>query len=77
MKPVVLCVSIFCLLAAQASAQNSTDAPNCEKLVALYIELAKRSGETVTEASARAEVLSDNPTDAECAAMLALFPSVE
>ena len=45
----------------------------CDQLVALFIELAERSGETVTEAEARTEVMAENLTDAECAAMQALF----
>lgn len=68
--PMVLC-AVFC---AQTSFAQSTEEPSgCDALVALFIELGERSGETVSEAEARAEVLSENPTEAECLAMLALF----
>jgi len=54
-------------------AQSTTEVSNCDALVALFVELAARSGETVSEAEARVELLSENPTEAECQAMLALF----
>lgn len=69
-----LAATLLTLMTLQpALAASSDDMPFCDRLVALYMELAKRSGETVTEAQTRAEVLSENPTEAECAAMLALF----
>ena len=61
------------LLATPGLAQSSAEETSCDRLVALFIELGARSGETVTEAEARAEVLSENPTEADCQAMLALF----
>ncbi|MEO0722160.1 MAG: hypothetical protein AAFY43_08435 [Pseudomonadota bacterium] len=61
------------LLAAPLAAE--TPKTQCEELIDLFIELGERSGETVTLEEARAEVMSENPTDEECAAMLSLFPA--
>ncbi|MEL7091126.1 MAG: hypothetical protein AAFN94_05260 [Pseudomonadota bacterium] len=74
MRAVIVAGAVALALAGPVAAQG-TGMPNCDKLIALFIELAKRSGETVTEAQARAEVMSENPSDADCAAMLALFPA--
>ncbi|MEL6689392.1 MAG: hypothetical protein AAFP28_03655 [Pseudomonadota bacterium] len=68
------------LLVGSADAQTNSSGEElapCDQLVALFMELARRSGSPVSEAEARQEVLQDNPTQAECAAMLALFPPLE
>lgn len=62
-----------CLCTAPAFAQTTTEGSSCDALIALFIELGELSGETVTEAEARAEVMSENPSEAECQAMLSLF----
>ena len=59
---------------ALVAADDLDTKPACQELIALFIELAERSGETVTPAQARAEVMSENPANSDCAAMLALFP---
>lgn len=61
------------LLLQPAFADSSGEGGMCDRLVTLYIELGERSGQTVTKAQARAVVLSESPSEAECAAMLALF----
>lgn len=59
---------------AQAGWCNETDKPSCEKLEALYITLAEKSGEEVNEAEVKEAVYGENPSDADCALMLSLFP---
>ncbi|MEO0917560.1 MAG: hypothetical protein AAFY31_11360 [Pseudomonadota bacterium] len=61
------------LMTSPAFAEGSEDVSNCDQLIMLFIELGNMSGETVTEDEARAEVMSENPSEAECAAMLAMF----
>ncbi|WP_306144699.1 hypothetical protein [Roseibium sp. MMSF_3412] len=73
MKMVCLAVLALSLSAAAAKSNGTDTKPNCEKLVALYIELGKSSGQAVSKAAARAAVMSETPSDADCAAMLALF----
>lgn len=63
------------LIATPSFAQSPH--PACEELVLLFIELGKRSGQDVTLEQARAEVLSENPSNEECQAMLALFPKLD
>ena len=69
------CLAVLALsLSATATKANETDTkPTCEKLISLYIELGKSSGQAVSKEAARAAVMSENPSDADCAAMLALF----
>ncbi|MEL6889071.1 MAG: hypothetical protein AAFO86_10230 [Pseudomonadota bacterium] len=74
MKHLLLAAMLLPLTVAHAAANDLDDKPACQQLVALFMELAERSGEVVTEDEARAEVMSEDPGDAECAAMLALFP---
>ncbi|WFE91746.1 hypothetical protein K1718_10405 [Roseibium porphyridii] len=71
----MLCLAALTLsLSAAVSVASETDTKlTCEKLVALYIELGKSSGQAVSKEAARAAVMSENPSDADCAAMLALF----
>lgn len=66
--------ALMSFLASHAFGQSTDDKPKCEELVALFIELGERSGQTVTRDQAVAEVMSENPTDAECGMMLSLFP---
>ena len=54
MKAVSVAGVVALALAGPAAAQG-TGLPNCDKLIALFIEIAKRSGETVTEEPARDE----------------------
>ncbi|MEO0670030.1 MAG: hypothetical protein AAFZ99_19105 [Pseudomonadota bacterium] len=74
MKHLLLGAILLPLTVAHAAASDLDNKPACQQLVALFMELAERSGEVVTEAEARAEVMSENPADSDCAAMLALFP---
>ena len=70
----LLATAFFASLATlPANADATANKPACKELVALYLELAKRSGETVSETEATREVMAENPGNAECAAMLALF----
>nr|WP_319386682.1 hypothetical protein [uncultured Roseibium sp.] len=73
MKIVCLAVLALSLYVAAAKADGKDAKPTCEKLIALYIELGKSSGQAVSKEAARAAVMSENPSDADCAAMLALF----
>lgn len=73
MKHMLATALLLILFATGAGATDAASAKPCDQMVALFIKLAKLSGDTVTEAEARAEVLADNPTQAECAAMLAMF----
>jgi len=72
-----LLIALFIASGTAAPTFAAEEKTECDKLVALFVELGRRSGETVSEAEARAKVLSENPTEAECAAMLALFPAQE
>ncbi|WP_299692700.1 hypothetical protein [uncultured Tateyamaria sp.] len=75
---ILLCgAGLAILVATPTFADTLENKPACEELIALFIVLAEKSGETVSNASAQAEVMSENPSDAECAAMLALFPRQE
>lgn len=73
MKMVCLAALALSLSAAAAIANETDTKPTCEKLIALYIELGKSAGQAVSKEAARAAVMSENPSDADCAAMLALF----
>lgn len=75
MKNCLTASLLSALLTFPAFAESKEDMSNCDQLVALFIELGKRSGETVTAEQAKAEVMSENPSEAECGAMLALFES--
>ena len=68
------CLAAFVAVLMPVQGHSQQTQSQCDELVALYVELAERSGETVTLEEARAKVLSENPTDAECGMMLALFP---
>ncbi|MCH2078126.1 MAG: hypothetical protein MK180_14815 [Rhodobacteraceae bacterium] len=70
----------FVFAMGAASAETDTTGQErapCNELVALFMELARRSGQPASEAEARQEVLEDNPSQSECASMLALFPPLE
>ena len=75
MKHCLIAFLFAVLLTLPEFAEAKEDLSNCDQLVALFIELAERSGETVTKEQAKAEVMSENPSQAECGAMLALFES--
>ena len=63
------------LALAQPGLADSRDKPACKKLEALYISLAEKSGETASEADVKEAVYGENPSNADCAMMLSLFPA--
>ena len=73
MKHLTTAMFVLAVPLPQAAPAQDDTMSNCEKLVALFVELADRSGETVTQAEAQAEVMSENPSEQECAAMLEMF----
>jgi len=73
LKSILTAAVLVALLSQAAIAEGSDEIAPCDQLVALFIKLAEKSGETVTEAEARAEVMSESPSEAQCAAMQALF----
>ncbi len=73
--PVICSLCAVLMVATPSGAQSPP--PACEELIQLYIELAERSGQVITAGQARAEVMSENPTNEECGAMLALFPKTQ
>lgn len=56
---------------------QAQDRPACKALEAVFVELGKRSGEVPTDAQVKEAVYGENPTNADCQAMLALFPKIE
>lgn len=74
MKQTLFPVALFGLSLSVATAGTLEGKPACKQLVDLYIYLGEQSGEVVSEAAATAEVMSGAPSNADCAAMLALFP---
>lgn len=73
MKHLLVAATVLTLSLPHTALAQSETPPKCQELITLFIELADRSGETVTPQAARAEVMSENPSDQECAAMLELF----
>ncbi|MEL6882916.1 MAG: hypothetical protein AAFP87_00300 [Pseudomonadota bacterium] len=73
MKHLFASACVLILSLPQPAWAQTQDTPKCQELIALFLELAERSGETVTPQAARAEVMAENPTDQECAAMIELF----
>ncbi|MEP2715930.1 hypothetical protein [Pseudophaeobacter sp.] len=62
---------------AQTALASEQAMPDCEKLKAVYLEIAKRAGEVLSEAEAHAAVYSAAPTNEDCKIALQLFPRMD
>jgi len=73
----LLCSFAIVLSTSLTAIAQTGDRPACKALKELYVELAKRSGVTPSQTEIEEAVYGENPTNAECQAMLALFPVQE
>ncbi len=74
-KPLAVVAAVMLTLSPinAAGAETMADRPACKELEALYAELGERAGEPPSEAEIQAAIYDENPTNADCRAMLALF----
>jgi len=71
-------LGLFVMASARSLFADETgiERPSCKALEEVYIAIAEAAGEKVSETELQAAIYSENPTDAECAAMLAMFPEM-
>ena len=76
-KIVNLVIIFFTSLAGLTWAEDNA-LPACKQLEAIYIEIAKRAGESIpSQEQIQQDVYGENPDNETCKAMLQLFESMK
>lgn len=68
----ILFITSLCIFTSTAFAKGETK-PECAKLEAFYVEIAKRAGHTLSRAEINESIGSQNPSNEECKAAVTLI----